>query len=71
MEGPRGDLGAGADRAALVGRAGAARRVLDHDDAARIGDRADVVEVDRHAALVDAMTAGVAGVSRRPHRVAA
>ncbi len=42
-----------ADRPATVGRARAAGRVLDHDDAARVAQRPDRVEVDRHPALVD------------------
>ena len=65
MEGPRGDLGACADRAALVGRAGAARGILDDDDVELIGDGADVVEVDGHAALID----GDDGPRRRRQRL--
>ena len=53
MEGPGRDLGAGTDRTAAVGRTGTAGRVLDDDDAERVAQRPDRVEVDRDAALVD------------------
>ena len=52
VKGEGGQIGAGADRLAIVGRADGACRILDHRDPVRLAQRLHGVEISRDACLV-------------------